>query len=92
MEYFNNEGIRQLMEKYGIKFENWDSIKILKVRFEVILKDGKEHVFKFSDFDDYSVSSCNFCTYLIALKSGILFDAVADQEACQLFPLLVWWY
>jgi coenzyme F420 hydrogenase subunit beta len=61
-----------LIEGYGVKFGNQDSIKIQKVRFEVILKDGKEHVFKISDFDDYRGSSYNFCTYLIALKVGYI--------------------
>lgn len=80
MDTFYYEGIKAVLESYGIMLENVESMKIRKGKFEVILKDGKEHIFKLSEFDEYRSSSCRFCTDLTAENSDISFGGVGSPR------------
>ncbi len=80
MDTFSYEGIKAVLESYGITLDNVDAMKIRKGKFEVTLKDGKEHVFELSDFDEYRSSSCRFCTDLTAENSDISFGGVGSPK------------
>jgi len=80
MDTFAYEGIKAVLESYGITLENVESMKIRKGKFEVTLKDGKEHVFELSDFDEYRSSSCQFCTDLASENSDISFGGVGSPQ------------
>ncbi len=80
MDTFSYEGIKAVLESYGIMLENVDAMKIRRGKFEVTLKDGKEHVFNLSEFDEYRSSSCKFCTDLTAENSDISFGGVGSPR------------
>lgn len=80
MDTFFYEGIKAVLESYGILLENVDAMKIRKGKFEVTLKDGNEHVFELSEFDEYRSSSCRFCTDLTAENSDISFGGVGSPR------------
>lgn len=80
MDTFSYEGIKTVLESYGITLENVDAMKIRKGKFEVTLKDGKEHFFELSDFDEHRSSSCRFCTDLTAENSDISFGGVGSPK------------
>ncbi|HII80126.1 MAG TPA: YHS domain-containing protein [Methanosarcina sp.] len=80
MDTFAYEGIKAVLESYGITLENVDAMKIRKGKFEVTLKDGKERIFELSDFDEYRSSSCRFCTDLTAENSDISFGGVGTPR------------
>lgn len=80
MDTFAYEGIKAVLESYGITLDNVDAMKIRKGKFEVTLKDGKEHIFELSEFDEYRSSSCRFCTDLTAENSDISFGGVGSPR------------
>lgn len=80
MDTFSYEGIKAVIESYGIMLENIDAMKIRKGKFEVTLKDGKERVFELSEFGEYRGSSCRFCTDLTAENADISFGGVGSPR------------
>ncbi len=80
MDTFSYEGIKAVLESYGIMLENVDAMKIRRGKFEVTLKDGKERIFDLSEFDEYRSSSCRFCTDLTAENSDISFGGVGSPR------------
>ena len=69
-----------MLESYGITLENVEAMKIRKGKFEITLKDGKEHVLELSDFDEHRSSSCRFCTDLTAENADISFGGVGSPK------------
>ena len=80
MDTFAYEGIKAVLESYGITLDNVDAMKIRRGKFEVTLKDGKERVFELDEFDEYRSTSCRFCTDLTAENSDISFGGVGSPR------------
>jgi len=80
MDTFSYEGIKAVLESYGIALENVDAMKILKGKFEVNLKNGKQYILGLDEFDEYRSSSCRFCTDLTAENSDISFGGVGTPK------------
>lgn len=80
MDTFSYEGIKAVLESYGITLENVDAMKTRKGKFEVTLKDGKQQIFDLNEFDEYRSSSCRFCTDLTAENSDLSFGEVGSPR------------
>src|SRR5690554_7654427 len=80
MDTFSYEGIKAVLGSYGILLENVNAMKIRRGKFEVTMKDGKQHVLDLSEFDEHRSSSCRFCTDLAAENSDISFGGVGSPR------------
>ena len=80
MDTFSYEGIKAVLESYGLLLEDVDAMKIRKGKFEVVLKNGEDRTFELSEFDEYRSSSCKFCTDLTGENSDISFGGVGSPK------------
>ncbi|WP_440953905.1 Coenzyme F420 hydrogenase/dehydrogenase, beta subunit C-terminal domain [Methanosarcina sp. Mfa9] len=80
MDTFSYEGIKAVLESYGILLEDVDAMKIRKGKFEVFLENGETRTFELSEFDEYRSSSCKFCTDLTGENSDISFGGVGSPK------------